>query len=251
MTRTTIAAALLALLAGQAHGCHDGCKVPGMRKGMKVISPIFSDMSGKIGGAVAAKARGGVQYLRSLVIPGNPNTQLQTAVRNALTGAAAYWRATLDDTQRDGWENMATGGKSGMDLFVAANSLRIRVALPVVVDAPTTLAAVLTPPATVVVDNSANTVAITGLSADDDWNANDGGLLIFTSRYQSSSRLSQQFPFRFTGFTMGDGILTTTSKTLPAGTTPPVGSVVYVRILGITPDGRITGDQTFRCTVVA
>lgn len=251
MTRKTLAAAFLALLAGQARGCHDGCKVPGMRKGMKVISPIFSDLSGKLGGAVFAKARGGVQYARSLVIPGNPNSQAQTRVRNALTGAAAYWRSTLTIAQRAGWENLATGGKSGMDLFTAANSLKILAGEAVVAAAPSTLAAVFTPPTGVVVDVSDSEAQINGLTASDPWNAASGGILIFVSRPQSASRLSQQHPFTFAGFTEGDGIITAAVATLPSGYTPTAGQIVYVRILGICADGRVTGDQVFRVTATA
>lgn len=57
--------------------------------------------SGKIGGHVASKNKGGA-YLRTKVTPSNPQTSYQTAVRDRLASLSQAWRA-LSDAQRNAW----------------------------------------------------------------------------------------------------------------------------------------------------
>lgn len=73
----------------------------------KVISPIFSVMSGKIGGMVFLHGRGGLIIARALVIPINPQTEYQSAVRSHLTDASRDWGVRLTQAQRDVWEDYA------------------------------------------------------------------------------------------------------------------------------------------------
>jgi hypothetical protein len=87
--------------------------------------------SGKIGGHVAAKNRGGA-YLRTKVTPLNPNTTAQADSRALLASLSTQW-AQLTEAERASWNNgvaqFATTdvfgdlrNPSGINLFVKLNS---------------------------------------------------------------------------------------------------------------------------------
>jgi len=61
--------------------------------------------SGKIGGTVYARNKGG-SYSRNWVVPTNPQTSRQNNQRNLLALKAAAWR-TLDNSERDAWASWA------------------------------------------------------------------------------------------------------------------------------------------------
>ena len=69
---------------------------------MKVLwGSLAVDGSGKLGGHVYAKNRGG-NYVRTKTKPLNPQTLAQTSVRNDFTANAQAWRG-LTDAQRQTW----------------------------------------------------------------------------------------------------------------------------------------------------
>jgi hypothetical protein len=70
--------------------------------------------SGKIGGHVASKNRGGA-YLRTKVTPVNPNTTYQASVRNSLSTISSSWRG-LTQAQILAWNN-AVGMYKVTDIF--------------------------------------------------------------------------------------------------------------------------------------
>ncbi len=70
--------------------------------------------SGKIGGHVASKNRGGA-YLRTKTTPSNPNTAAQAAARGILSSLSQGW-SSLTDSQRAGW-NAAVSDFSSTDIF--------------------------------------------------------------------------------------------------------------------------------------
>lgn len=70
--------------------------------------------SGKIGGHVASRNRGGA-YLRTKVSPINPSTSFQAAIRNRLSTISSAWRG-LTQAQRDTW-NAAVSSYSKTDVF--------------------------------------------------------------------------------------------------------------------------------------
>lgn len=70
--------------------------------------------SGKIGGHVASRNRGGA-YLRTKVTPVNPDTTYQAGVRSRLTNISQDWRS-LTATQREAW-NSAVGNFAKTDVF--------------------------------------------------------------------------------------------------------------------------------------
>lgn len=70
--------------------------------------------SGKIGGHVASRNRGGA-YFRTKVTPVNPQTTSQLGARNRLTARAQAWRG-LTQAQRDAW-NGAVANFAKTDIF--------------------------------------------------------------------------------------------------------------------------------------
>lgn len=63
--------------------------------------PLAAAVSGKIGGTVFSRNRGGA-YLRTWAMPANPQTSFQTNIRTILSQLSSDWR-TLTDAQRMQW----------------------------------------------------------------------------------------------------------------------------------------------------
>lgn len=62
---------------------------------------LVSELSGKVGGVVFSRNRGG-SVIRTFTVPANPKTAYQIEVRNALTSASVAWKS-LTDAQRAAW----------------------------------------------------------------------------------------------------------------------------------------------------
>lgn len=240
---------------------------------MKYKSAIFTELSGKLGGLVASTARGGIGYLRKLVDPSNPNTFLQNASRNAVSSAAAYWRTIMNDAQRELWWDIAEGSGTGASIFTRLNQPRFytnATGRQVVEGTGTGPLAVITAPpdgtsvpfngATIVIDDSANAMSVSGLEVTDAWQADaDGGasqfavMYIYASHQQSSSRLSRQHPFELiTAVLVGDPTATFASIPLAAlGFTTEAGKVMYVKYYVQDIAGRTSTPIVERITIVA
>lgn len=78
---------------------------------------MIADMRGKINGTVHSRNRGGA-YMRNLSIPSNPRTAAQSAVRSALAGLSAAFRA-LTQSQISAW-NSATSDFPSINVFGAS-----------------------------------------------------------------------------------------------------------------------------------
>lgn len=70
-----------------------------------VPGPMFGQFSGSQGNTVASHNRYG-SYTRNRVIPVNPSTPDQTAIRTLLTSFSQNWR-DLTDGERTGWRDLA------------------------------------------------------------------------------------------------------------------------------------------------
>lgn len=92
---------------------------------------IVVDGSGKIGGHVVSKNRGG-KYLRTKVTPTNPNTPAQASARALLSSLSTQW-AELDPAERLSFNNAVASfattdifgdikNPSGFNLFVKLNA---------------------------------------------------------------------------------------------------------------------------------
>ena len=76
---------------------------------MKVkLNPMYEAASGKGGGGVQLPTKYG-QIVRSMVIPANPKTARQQAVRQNFTTISQAWSGTLTEAERTGWQTLANG----------------------------------------------------------------------------------------------------------------------------------------------
>lgn len=100
-----------------------------------VVLPEGQQRSGKQGGIVWSHNKGG-PYVRNRSIPTNPNTDRQTAVRNAVRSIAIAWDLTLTQAQRDAWETYAANVSwtnrlgqaiklTGLNHFIRSNTPRV------------------------------------------------------------------------------------------------------------------------------
>jgi hypothetical protein len=230
-------------------------------------------MSGKLGGVVASKARGGIQYFRKLVTPSNPRSTLQTAVRNAANSIASYWQTTLVQADRDAWDGAATDGATGQTDFLGVNTIRQYAnnanrftlvemgvsPLVVLTDRPVSLGTTYSG-STLVIDDSANTLSVTPLSGFDPFlaeaaEAGDlfGVMWIYVSPQQSPSRNARQFPYA-----LARCIVFGASSTAPIvvnlatlGLASTTGQVMYVKIVVQDPFGGISTPTESRVIVTA
>lgn len=216
---------------------------------MKWTSAIFTSLSGKLGGAVATKSRGGQNNLRSLVIPSNPRTFAQSRMRLILASLAAAWRGTLTSTQVLAWDALATGPDSGIDVYVRVNSQIILAESPRVDAAPVSPTFAADPLTGIGADASAMTALFSNTTFNDDYFVN-----VFASVHkQHFSRLSQQFPFTFVGTVQLDGAANNTIDLVPiygaAGLV--AGDIIYLRFVQLDINGRVAIPQEGRVVVVA
>ena len=75
---------------------------------------MMTDASGKLGGQVFAKNRGG-SYVRTKGIPTNPQSTFQTAVRNLFASISSGW-SSLSSAARLSW-NSSVGAYAKTDVF--------------------------------------------------------------------------------------------------------------------------------------
>jgi hypothetical protein len=101
--------------------------------------------SGKIGGHVASKNRGGT-YMRTRVTPANPQSVDQTKSRNRLSSISSLWK-TLDAATVAAWNAVVESWKgtnvfgntitpSGFNLFQKLNNNLVRIAESEITDPP-------------------------------------------------------------------------------------------------------------------
>lgn len=245
---------------------------------MKWTSSLVDSLSGKLGGRVASVARGGIGYFRTLVIPRNPRSPLQLAVRAALSSVSVYWNTILSEADQEAWWDLATGSQTGQTLFGRTNQPRIyavnsgRMAdtdgnygaesgTPDVVTTPPLSASTeLSAPTAVVIDDSANTLTFDA-SATDTYNSQTLGagefsiLFVYATHQQSASRASPQHPYQLLQAlvrTAGDPDVTTPLINLAThGFTTQVGKVMYLKFIAQAKDGSVSIPIVQRVTITA
>lgn len=80
----------------------------------------LTDARNKVGTVVLSKWRG-INYMRALVTPSNPNTPAQIDVRNSLARCVELWQGT-QAIMKLGWKYVASGKPySGYNQFVSEN----------------------------------------------------------------------------------------------------------------------------------
>jgi hypothetical protein len=242
---TRIGSVLAALCMADEHG-----RFEVVQRNMKWLSPVFTELSGKLGNVVGSSARGGVNYLRSRVNPSNPKSSLQTRVRTVLSTLAAYWRNTLTDVQRAAWTALAGDTESGIDVFLKCNSNPAFNGETITAAAPASPVLTRAPFTTCTIDASAHSITFDSNMGDPDIKGQ-----VYASAPQRSSRLAQQFPFSFVGSIPSDDLSVAIQANHPAYSAV-AGQIVYVKIVpygvpGEAQAATVGNAQIFRCVVVA
>jgi hypothetical protein len=240
---------------------------------MKIRSAFLTEMSGKLGGAVGSTARGGIQYLRKLVIPSNPRTLLQTAIRNAVSSASAVWASILTEDQQEAWWDIAEGSQTGKSLFSRVNQPRIYAqntgrakvpagtaptnALTYIPDPPETLATVFGGIA-ITADASANTLILPEVLGAEAWRDGSTALApsvmyVFVSAEQNSSRFSRQHPYNLVRAIVFENETDVTPAAIDLdalGFAVIEGKVMYVKVIVQDPMGGLSVPTEDRITVL-
>jgi hypothetical protein len=209
----------------------------------------MTSASGSIGGTTFSHNRGGL-YTRARRVPVNPRTAPQEAMRNILASLQAAY-PLLTSTQRSEWAvfaaNVTVPNRLGMPIkltaqqwFVKFNSSRSQGSLTVIDEGPVTYAlATLTPPVPTITA-AGTTVSVVFTPADVWANQDGGGLLVYASRPQNSTKNFFVGPYQFSGIILGDGTTPPTSPaiiTLPFAS-GPTGSKQFFKFTSTLGDGR-------------
>lgn len=229
---------------------------------MKFLSNVVASGSGSFGGTTVSRNRYGM-YMRSRVVPVNPGTEFQSAVRAVFAQLIDAWTTVLTDAQRSGWATYAAnvpligslGNQqfvTGQNMYVRSNSARIQGGFARVDTAPGIfdLGSVLSPSAAP--DASAGNTAV-GFDNTDAWaNEDGGGLLLYQGQPVNGSRTFYKGPWRFIGSIVGDD---TTPPTSPSTKVSPfvlvAGQEVFYYCRGLRADGRLSSPVYFQGEVVA
>lgn len=233
---------------------------------MKIIpGAIVGKISGSLGGMTAAHGRGGY-YLRNRVVPVNPNTPRQQAVRSSLGALVQGWSSLLTPAQRAAWSAYADAtprtdrlGESliltGSQAYVAANTPRLQVTastltinLSRVDDAPTT--PTLGEPVTNVTQIDLTGDALTVSASLNVPTSDDGDVLLYVgSRLLSSGERSYRGPYQLAAVSAiaasaNSVSITVTDVNEPqdwaASIIPSVGDELAVRLVVAYDDGRVS-----------
>lgn len=230
---------------------------------MLFIPTIGSALSGKLGGIVASHNAGG-SYFRLFVIPTNPNTVFQIAVRALMAQLTAIWSTNLTQAQRDSWDLYADNVKivnriglkvniSGEAMYVRCNIPRLQGGGARVDDGPADFNLGAMSRASVsnatVAGQSMDVAFSTGPLADP-WASEVGSfLLIYTGRPQNAGIQYFTGPYRFATALQGDPIPPVSPVTVNTQFAFVLGQRLFIRTRVSYADGRLTADN--RATTIA
>jgi len=226
--------------------------------------PLVSVVSGKIGGSVFFRTRGGAS-VRGHVVPLNPGSAFQSEVRANLANLSQRWSTVLTQDQRDSWEAYADAVPvpnrlgnpvkiGGMPMYVRCNTPRLQaIAAPddIIDDAPVIfVGANYSLPSINAVAAGGDTVSIAFDNTDEWANEDVGAMFVYCSRPTNVTRNFFKGPYRFADVILGNG---TTPPTSPASIDLPFnvesGQKIHVRVNVSRADARLGTD--FRTNGVA
>jgi hypothetical protein len=230
---------------------------------MKFKSPIFSQASGSIGGMVFSHNRGGM-YVRNRSTPTNPQSGLQTVVRNAMAQLSAAW-ATLSDAYKANWltyaANQAMVNALGDTVYltpqqhyVRSNVPRIQNGLAVINEGPTVYTLpTFTPPTFTATHGSPDSIEVayddTAAWCDED----DSAMLIQVGMAVSPGKAFFKGPWRIATPILGDvGSPPSTPHAIsPAPYPMTADNKVWIRVRLSLADGRLSAPLTIGPQVIA
>ena len=173
------------------------------------------DVRGSIGGQVHSKNRYG-QYIRAKVVPVNPRSNAQSAIRSIMASITDKWSSVLTSVQRTAWETYAAAvtmtnrlGESitltGFNHYVRSNTARRNVGMTRLDVAPTTLSLPAQEEAFNISASSAAQTISVSFQAGGDWTSEDSAAMVLHQGLpQLVSRAFFNGHFRKIGTILGD-----------------------------------------------
>ncbi len=209
--------------------------------------------SGSVGGITFSRNRGG-PYIRSRVVPVNPNTIFQAAIRGFVAQLTSLWIDTLTLAERDAWNLYALNvplpnplgeprNVGGLGMYVRSNVPRLQAALTRVDTAPTVFdLGAFTPPT--IETLTAPTALSLAFTNTDAWATEPGSsMLVYGARAQNPTINFFKGPYRFMGTIDG---ATPTPPTSPAALVWPFVLTAtqngFLRVQISRADGRLSAD---------
>jgi hypothetical protein len=220
---------------------------------MLINSPLVGAGSGSLGGLTMSHNRGG-QYLRKRVVPTDPGTIRQTAVRTILGILSARWSANLTAAQRNAWDLYGasvafinaigeTFYLTGQQQYIRSNTPRLQTGVALVDDGPTDFTLpTFTPPALTDADSTVQELEVTFTNTDGWANEAGGALLIYQGKPQGNGRVFFKGPYRFADKVDGDAITPPTSPETVSAIPYAIaaGQNQWVQVRVCRADGRLS-----------
>jgi hypothetical protein len=180
-------------------------------------------------------------------MPVNPGSLFAQEVTAAFGILVARWRTILSASQRDAWDALAIGTfRTGLNLYVQANTPRLQALTSVIDTAPATPGAgVLSLCGLLNVAAATQDFDINFVNTDPWAGAVGGHLLIYASRPQAPSINFFKGPYRLAGMVNGAVVLPTSPVTVAAPFPIVAGQKLFVQVRSTDPDGRLSAIQRF------
>jgi hypothetical protein len=230
---------------------------------VKFKPTIAGEASGSIGALTFSHNRGGA-YIRNRVIPVNPNTSFQQAVRGHVATLTSYWLNILTAVERAAWDVYALNvplidalgeprNAGGLGMFVRSNVSRLQAGEPQVDAAPVIYnLGEFTDPVPGVASAAAQTLSLAFTNGDDWANEDDSALLVYLSRGMNASINYFKGPYRFAVAIQGDAVTPPTSPNAVACPFPVAeGQKLFVKANVTRADGRYSSPFRGGVTVAA
>ena len=224
---------------------------------------LITDFSGKVGGTIFSKNRGG-SYAKNRVVPNNPATARQSIVRGRFGSLSSQWRA-LEQSERDSFSNTAgnfpktnrigdTIQLAGNALFVSLNAALLAVNRPIITIAPTPVGVTeYNPTGFSATDGGVNTsLTVTAVPIDSALQSSMR-IQIFATAPVSAGISNLNSKFRQIGFSDTDGLVAglDIGDQYTAIFGPPIlGARIGVRLVPVNINTGEQGVGTERLTIV-
>ena len=219
--------------------------------------------SGSLGGATASHNRFG-PYWRARMVPVNPATNRQNAVRVAVQQLSQRWSSDLTAAQRAEWEVYAaaivrTGSLgeqihlTGFNMYIRSNTIRLQNGDNTIGDGPTDLTIPGGDPLFVcTIDQAAQQISV-AFTPGEDWNDQDfGHMYVYMSAPKASGVNFVGGPFRLAGkFTGINGAPPASPQVLSVPFPVATGQIVKCRARISEDDGRLSDFFLHQSSVVA
>lgn len=219
---------------------------------MKFKSPVYTQVSGSVGGLTYASNAGGM-YCRGRGIPTQPNTPAQQNVKNVFGILSTAWRDTLSQAQREAWtlyaENSPVTSRlgdplilSGQQMFLRCNTPRVVAGVARVDDGPVAFGLSDLGDVTYTAPNDGESVMTFDVTAGGPWiGTDDSFLIVQQGRPQSVTRNFFKGPWQVCGTIEGNtAVPITGTQTVPEAFPFSIGQKVFTRICVSLADGRLS-----------